>query len=110
MKKESTERIDDDLRSEYDLTKLRGGVRGKYQKEAVAGMNLVLIDPDLASVFPDAESVNRALRILAEAAGAATSRARHRVPNTSRFGRAEPAETHREKVKRLPASAVPKRG
>jgi hypothetical protein len=67
MKKAS----DDGLRPEYDLLKLKGGVRGKYYRHAVAGTNLVLIDPELASIFPDSESVNRALRLLADAAVAA---------------------------------------
>ena len=56
------------LRPEYDLSRLKGGVRGKYYRRASAGMNLVLIEPDLAKVFPDGEAVNRALRVLAEAA------------------------------------------
>ena len=73
----------DELRPEYDLSKLKGGVRGKYYKRARAGTNLVLIEPDLANVFPDTEAVNRALRLLADTAEAAagpTRRAR-RVPN-----------------------------
>ena len=63
MKKAATKKLNDDLRPEYDLRQLKGGVRGKYYREAIAGSNLVLIDPDLASVFPDADSVNRALRL-----------------------------------------------
>ena len=59
-------RASDDLREEYDLTRLGKGVRGKYYQRAMAGNNLVLIDPELANVFPDAESVNRALRFLVE--------------------------------------------
>ena len=73
----------DELRPEYDLSKLKGGVRGKYYKRARAGTNLVLIEPDLANVFPDTEAVNRALRLLADTAEAAagpTRRAR-RAPN-----------------------------
>ena len=50
------------MRPEYDLSKLRGGVRGKYYTEAIAGTNVVLIDPDLTDAFPDAKSVNDALR------------------------------------------------
>ena len=61
-----------DLRKEYDLSQLKGGVRGKYFRRATAGSNLVLIDPDLATLFPDSESVNRALRLLADTARAAT--------------------------------------
>ena len=56
------------MRKEYDLSKLAGGVRGKYYRRATAGTNLVLIEPDLANMFPDSEAVNRALRVLAEAA------------------------------------------
>jgi hypothetical protein len=66
MKKASAKRLDDDLRPEYDLAKLKGGVRGKYYRRAVAGTNLVLIEPNLAEVFRDAESVNRALRLLVD--------------------------------------------
>lgn len=68
MKKASAKRNKDDLRPEYDLSQLRGGVRGKYYREATAGTNLVLIEPELANVFPDTESVNRALRLLADTA------------------------------------------
>ena len=72
MKKEPTAKNSDDLRHEYDLSQLRGVVRGKYHRRATAGTNLVLLDPDLAALFPDSASVNRALRVLVEAALAAT--------------------------------------
>ena len=55
----------DEMRPEYDL---RGGVRGKYYKEYAKGTNVVLLDPDVAAVFPDSESVNQALRVLIKAA------------------------------------------
>jgi len=74
MKKALPKKTNDDLRTEYDLSKLKGGVRGKYYKEATAGTNLVLIEPELARVFPDSDSVNRALRLLAETAAAAANR------------------------------------
>ncbi len=67
---------DDDLRPEYDLSRLRGGMRGKYYKRATAGTNLVLIEPDLATAFPDGDSVNQALRLLLNAASAAGIRSR----------------------------------
>jgi hypothetical protein len=79
MKKESTAKNGDDLRQEYDLSQLRGGVRGKYYRRATAGTNLVLLDPDLADLFPDSEAVNRALRVLAEAAQAVTPSMRRRA-------------------------------
>lgn len=83
MRKGLAQPIEDDLRPEYDLSKLKGGVRGKYYKRAIAGTNLVLIEPDLAEVFPDNNSVNSALRLLLNAANAAAARSRrHRsVPN-----------------------------
>ena len=78
MKKESTGKHGDDLRPEYNLAQLKGGVRGKYYKRAAAGTNLILIEPDLMSLFPDAKAVNRALRVLAEAGqSAAASTRRH---------------------------------
>jgi hypothetical protein len=77
MKKASAKRIDDDLRPEYDLSKLKGGVRGKYYHQATAGTNLALIERELADVFPDSESVNRALRLfLNTAAAVGTARRR----------------------------------
>jgi hypothetical protein len=76
MKKASAKKRDDDLRPEYDLSKLKGGVRGKYYRQAGAGTNLMLIEPDLAEVFGDAESVNRALRLLVDTAAAVTKPAR----------------------------------
>ena len=78
MKKASAKEMNDDLRPEYDLSQLKGGVRGKYYREATAGTNLVLIEHELAAVFPDSESVNRALRILVKTAAAAAPRARRR--------------------------------
>jgi hypothetical protein len=73
MKKEPAARRSDDLRPEYDLSQMKSGVRGKYHASAIAGSNLVLIEPDLAGLFPDAASVNRALRVLADAARAASA-------------------------------------
>jgi hypothetical protein len=56
--------LDDDLRAEYDETVLRGGVRGKYYAQYRQGTNLVLLEPDVAKAFPDAQKVNEALRLL----------------------------------------------
>jgi hypothetical protein len=83
MKKASAKRQDDDLRPEYDLRRLKGGIRGKYYRQAVAGTNLMLIEPELAEVFGDSESVNRALRLLVDTAEAAARPAgrRRRAPN-----------------------------
>ena len=53
---------DDEMRPEYPDDLIRSGVRGKYASAYQDGTNVVLIDPDLRSMFPDSESVNRALR------------------------------------------------
>ena len=45
----------------YDFGK---GVRGKYAKRYTEGTNVVVLDPDVAALFPNAESVNEALRAL----------------------------------------------
>lgn len=58
----------DDLRPEYDLSQLKGGVRGEYLKRATAGTTLVLLEPDVAEAFPGAKTVNQALRALAKVA------------------------------------------
>lgn len=63
MKKKAEKREErDELRGEYDLSKLKRGVRGKYVARYRAGTNLVLISPDVAKYFPDEQSVNMALR------------------------------------------------
>lgn len=54
----------DEMKPEYDI---RGGVRGKYYDRYRQGTNVVLLEPDVAAVFHDSESVNRALRVLIDA-------------------------------------------
>lgn len=49
MKRASGKRQPDELRPEYELSKLKGGVRGKYYQRALTGTNLVLIEPKLAA-------------------------------------------------------------
>lgn len=56
-------RKDSDILEEYDFSK---GVRGKYAKRYAEGTNVVVIEPDVAKFFPDHDSVNQALRSLAE--------------------------------------------
>jgi hypothetical protein len=74
MKKVSTKKKPDTLRPEYNLARLGAGVRGKYYQQAIAGTNLVLLEPELARVFKDSASVNRALRLLVNAAESAAHR------------------------------------
>jgi hypothetical protein len=49
------------MRKEYDF---RDAEVGKYAKRYAAGTNLVLLDPDIAQLFPDSKSVNETLRSL----------------------------------------------
>ena len=83
MKRASTKRRRDDLRPEYDLATLKGAVRGKYYKRAMAGTNLVLLEPDVARVFRDSDAVNRALRLLCDVATKSSRRTRA-APNGRR--------------------------
>jgi hypothetical protein len=67
MKKTTTKKSNG-LRRQYDLSKLKGGVRGKYYRRFSEGTNLVLLDPDIADAFPNAKAVNEALRVLVNVA------------------------------------------
>jgi len=57
---------EDTLRPEYPAELIKSGERGKFAKRYREGTNIALIDPDLHKLFPDSESVNRALRKYAE--------------------------------------------
>ena len=60
--KEAREKNDEMLR-EYDFSQ---GVRGKYAQRYARGSNVVVLKPDVAKIFPNAETVNSSLRSLAE--------------------------------------------
>ena len=62
MKKKAPEKNNEMLR-EYDFSK---GVRGKYARRYARGSNVVVLEPDVAKVFPNAEAVNSSLRSLAD--------------------------------------------
>ena len=70
MKKGNVKTRNDDLRAEYDLSKLKGGIRGKYLKRYHAGTNLALLAPEVRAAFPTDESVNQALRSLIQSRSA----------------------------------------
>jgi hypothetical protein len=57
---------EDTLRPEYSAELIKSGVRGKFANRYRGGTNIVFVDPDLHKLFPDSESVNRALRKFAE--------------------------------------------
>jgi hypothetical protein len=49
-------RRDNEMRDHYDFT---GGVRGKYARRYAEGTNVVMLDPDVARVFPNRKAVKR---------------------------------------------------
>lgn len=62
MSQQSNNDSDPEMLEEYDFS---GGVRGKYAGRFAQGASVVVLDPDVAEVFRDSESVNAALRALA---------------------------------------------
>jgi hypothetical protein len=62
MKKTSNPDLEDDLLPEYDFHALRVVARGPGRRKA--GDVTIQLAPDVAEVFPDAQSVNEALRFL----------------------------------------------
>ena len=63
----------DELRAEYKRSDFKRLERGKYYKRVRASSNVVVLDPELAAVFPNSAAVNKALRSLAEVAEALVS-------------------------------------
>ena len=58
----------DELRPEYKRSDFGVLVRGKYAQQLSANSNVVVLDPEVAELFPNAAAVNAALRSLAEIA------------------------------------------
>jgi hypothetical protein len=65
MNSKTNETVDDEMRPEYDF---KNAVRGKYANRFPSDVVMVTLAPDVAAAFPDAESVNEALRVLLRAA------------------------------------------
>ena len=59
--KKGNKNSDSEMQAEYDFSP---GVRGKYARRYTEGTNVVVLDPDVAKVFPNAEAVNKSLRNL----------------------------------------------
>lgn len=53
---------DDEMRPHYDISSLRGKVRGKYAAHYAAGPHVVRLAPDVAAAFKSDTAVNAALR------------------------------------------------
>lgn len=63
MKRVRSRREPEEMLPEYDFS---GGVRGKYAIRFAKGTIMVVLDPDVAKLFPDPRSVNKALRALGD--------------------------------------------
>ncbi len=62
-KQTTLEQDDADMLDKYDFSE---GVRGKYAERYHDSKNLICLAPDVTKVFPDAKTVNDALRALAK--------------------------------------------
>lgn len=61
--------VKDTLRSEYKGADFPAGfVRGKYAARAAAASNIAVLEPDLATAFPNSAAVNDALRAILQVA------------------------------------------
>ena len=65
MKKDNSE-LDDELLPKYDLKSLRVRKLGSGRKSF--GSEIVRLEPDVAEMFPSADAVNEALRLLIQIA------------------------------------------
>jgi hypothetical protein len=72
-KKPRSKRTTAEMRAEYHFST---GVRGKHVDRYRRGVNVVLIEPELAQAFPDSKSVNDAPRALLAIATRAENRKR----------------------------------
>jgi len=59
---------DYELQDEYDLSQMPIMPKGRYAPERRIGSNVIVLEPDLARVFPTDEAVNKALRLILQAA------------------------------------------
>jgi hypothetical protein len=84
------------MRDHYDFS---GGVRGKYAKQYAEGTNVVVLDPDVADVFRDRQSVNETLRAVARIIDLQSRKGRGLTRRSSRprprGGSGEPAGARR---------------
>jgi hypothetical protein len=62
MKKAHSKTTEPEMQDEYDFS---GGVRGRHARRYAQGTNVVVLEPDVAKAFPNADAVNSSLRALA---------------------------------------------
>jgi len=63
MRKVRSKRNSEEMLPEYDFSR---GIRGKYADRFTKETIMVVLDPDVAAIFPDGKSVNTALRALGD--------------------------------------------
>lgn len=91
MRKKKDKDLDDEMRPEYDLTKLKFVGRGIYSERYRSGTNIVLLDKDVRKAFPDDESVNEALRVIAKVAKQQSRANKAKRRNGKQTARSRPA-------------------
>jgi len=64
----------DELRAEYKRSDFKKLERGKYYERIKASSNVVVLDPEVAAVFPNSAAVNKALHSLVEVAQSVSGR------------------------------------
>lgn len=87
MKKGKSE-LHDWLRPEYKRSDFGKLVRGKYADRVRAATNVVVLDPQVARVFPNDKAVNDALRGLMELARSSARRTSRSTRTRAKVARA----------------------
>jgi hypothetical protein len=90
------------MRPEYDFS---NAVRGKYYERYRQGTNVVLLDPDVADVFPNATAVNDALRMLVAVADAKAFRRQERTKQPNKAQQPK-SRSHRKDAKATTSRAA----
>jgi hypothetical protein len=75
MRKARLRRESEEMLPEYDFS---GGIRGKFAGRFTRDTIMVVLDPDVAEIFPDPKSVNKALRALGHIVRDQARNPRHR--------------------------------
>jgi len=85
--KRANRKATDELRSEYKRSDFAHLVRGKHAARVAAETNVVVLEPEVAEVFPNDKAVNEALRGLISVA-ATTARLTSRSTGRAKKRRA----------------------
>lgn len=76
----------DELRDEYKRSDFKKLERGKYYERVKASSNVVVLDADVAAVFPNSAAVNKALHSLVDVAQKASG-LKHRSAGRTKAAR-----------------------